>query len=149
MKAKPAILKHLARAAWEGGKSTARCAALVAVPVGTVKAWRARGKWKREGLQVKGEELEVHGSKDEPTFSAGETRHDEPPKHRGLNWTHMPGRPGSKMLTFAMFSKGLWPPRQWRVPKDLEGGALLMLLQERACLGQSRKAAKKTGRGKL
>lgn len=59
--------------------------------------------------------------------------------HRGLKWQHMPGRgKGNKKLTFALFKRGEWPPKGWHVPAKLEGGDLMMLLHERACMNERR-----------
>lgn len=132
MKAKPDIMKRLARDVWATGQSISATARICDLPVGTVKAWRHRGKWVRRGAAVHATPASVGKKTGDATT------------HRGLNWTHMPGRPGGKQATFALFRRNLWPPRQWHVPKELEGGELLMLLQERACLGQA--AKKKTWR---
>ena len=122
-------MQQLALNVWRTGASIAAVARICALPVGTVKAWRSRGKWERvtgyHETAVCVEELGAHAT-----------------TYRGLSWQHMPGRPGSKKLTFAAFKRGLWPPREWRVPKELTGGELLMFLQERACMGQERKGGR-------
>lgn len=55
--------------------------------------------------------------------------------HRGLRACHMPGRKDSKQMTFAMFKRGMWPPKVWKVPGHLVGGELLMMLEERCAVG--------------
>ena len=125
MKSKPGILKKLARDVWATGKSISATARICDLPVGTVKTWRSRGQWRRHATTASADEK-----------GANETT------HRGLSWRHMPGRPGSKKLTFAAFRRGMWPPREWRVPAHLTGGELLMVLQERACMNE-RKGGRK------
>lgn len=130
MKAYPAIIQKMVFNVWVTGQSLTAVARICDVPVGTVKAWRSRGGWKR----AENPRSVVH-----ETTASAEKRGTDATLHRGLRWQHMPGRPGGKMATFALFRRGLWPPRQWRVPKELEGGALLLVLHERACAGQERK----------
>lgn len=72
---------------------------------------------------------------------------DDHETHRGLRACHMPGRKGSKQMTFALFKRGIWPPAAWKVPSGLVGGELLMMLQERACLGLEGKGRKGRGVG--
>lgn len=62
--------------------------------------------------------------------------------HRGLMWQHMPSsRDANKRLVFALFKRGQWPPAAWRVPAHLQGGDLMMLLHERACMNERKPKA--------
>lgn len=117
-------LKKAVLAAKAAGASFEQVAADYALPVGTVKTWWSR---RRKAL-------------DETPGSVGGKRAHE--THRGLQSCHMPGRKDSKQLTFSMFRRGLWPPKEWKVPAGLVGGDLLMMLQERSCLGLAGKGRK-------
>jgi len=133
MKAKPTILKKLARDVWRTGQSISATARICSLPVGTVKAWRSRERWDR---------------RDATPGGAGETPAHATPTHRGLSWQHLPGRAGGKKATFALFKRGMWPPPAWRVPRELTGGPLMMLLHERACAGQGVKRSRSQGGGR-
>lgn len=53
--------------------------------------------------------------------------------HRGLVMTDLPGRlrRAERMLRWAMFKAGSWPPKSWRIPAALQGIGLQQLLEER------------------
>jgi hypothetical protein len=125
MKAKPKTIRALVLAAKAEGKSFEVVAAEFDVPLGTVKTWWAR--YRHE------------------TFAAVEKKGGDE-TYRGLKACHMPGsRKGSKAMTFALFKRNLWPPAVWKVPPGLVGGELLMMLQERSCMGLAAKGRKTGG----
>ena len=126
MRAKPDIFPRFAREAFEAGRSMRWIARALALPLGTVKTWRSRGGWKRAAHET--------------PVAVGKP--DDHETHRGLKACHMPGRKDSKQLTFSMFRRGMWPPKEWKVPAGLVGGELLMMLQERSCLGLAGKGKK-------
>lgn len=60
---------------------------------------------------------------------------------RGLTWRDLPGACGMAMrLNLALMKRGKYPPDTWRVPTDLEGPALALMLEERAKACSQRKA---------
>lgn len=129
MRARPLILKKLALDVWRTGKSITATARICAVPVGTVKTWRSRGKWKRHEPRHETPAPVVKRAGHETT-------------HRGLSWQHMPSnRDANKKMVFAMFRLKQWPPRKWQVPGHLEGGELMMMLHERACMNERKPKA--------
>jgi hypothetical protein len=145
MRAKAPVLKTFAREAFERGVPLREIARVADLPLGTVKVWRSRGKWVRrvkvkpgtENWELKTENCELVGKgaagRDETSGTVEKKGGDE--THRGLRACHMPGRRASKQLTFSMFKRGMWPPAVWKVPPGIVGGELLMLLQERSCMG--------------
>jgi hypothetical protein len=54
--------------------------------------------------------------------------------HRGLTVADMPGKAGERQMRFALFKRGQWPPRQWRVPVALAGVGLLQMIEERCAM---------------
>ena len=160
MRAKAPALKTFAREAFERGVSLREIARVGDLPLGTVKAWRSRGKWQRSQNQSRFKTGAL-STEDETLGYVGERRgHETRQKletlnlefgtgadvHRGLRACHMPGRKGSKQMTFSLFKRNLWPPAVWKVPPGLVGGELLMLLQERSCMGLVGKAARRKGK---
>jgi hypothetical protein len=138
MRAHSAIVRQWAREAWQGGSSFVKVARACKVPVGTVKAWASRGRWKRERtVNSEPRTLNLERGRDATGGCAGKTAADAT-THRGLRWQHMPGRGQGKKLTFALFRAGEWPPIGWHVPAKIEGGDLMMLLHERACMNERR-----------
>lgn len=160
MKAKPRAIRDLVLAAKAAGKSFEVVAAEFDVPLGTVKTWwsRYRGKLTVVGGRlpllavVSGNhgqpspttanhgQLRARGDGDETPATVGKKGGDE--TYRGLQACHMPGRRGNKQMTFSLFKRGMWPPKTWKVPAGLVGGELLMLLQERSCMGLEGKKRK-------
>ena len=133
MRAKAPALKTFAREAFERGVSLREIARVGDLPLGTVKAWRSRGKWQRSQNQSR-LKTGAPSTEDETLGTLGKGGVDET-SHRGLRACHMPGRKSSKQMTFSLFKRNLWPPAVWKVPPGLVGGELLMLLQERSCMG--------------
>lgn len=129
MTARHRIIKAAARRLWEGGQSLRAVARICSLPVGTVKTWRHRGKWTRHktGLET-------------PATVGKRAGHET--RHRGLSWRHMPSnRDANKRMVFALFRHNQWPPRKWQVPAHLEGGDLMMMLHERACMNERKPKA--------
>lgn len=129
MKAKPKAIRELVIQAKAGGLSFEAVAEQFHLPLGTVKTWWSRH---RHATAMK------PGMK--PGAAQGKAAEMKPAMkpetvHRGLMACHMPGRRVSKQATFALFKRGMWPPKAWKVPAHLEGGELLMMLQERASAG--------------
>lgn len=53
-------------------------------------------------------------------------------KHRGISVNDLPHpRGNTRRVVWAMFRRGLWPPRQWRIPPTLEGPELAQALKEK------------------
>ena len=141
MKAKPKAIRELVLAAKAAGRSFEAVAAEFEVPLGTVKTWWSRyrkawGKKQRESQSQNQSRLKTGApsTEDETLGTLGKGGVDET-SHRGLRACHMPGRKSSKQMTFSLFKRNLWPPAVWKVPPGLVGGELLMLLQERSCMG--------------
>lgn len=61
-------------------------------------------------------------------------------RHRGLTADDLPMKqPWKRRYAFALFKRAMWPPKSWKVPADLEGSALKMMLEERCATCNVRK----------
>lgn len=136
MKAHAHVLVVGARERWQRGTSYRRVALLCGVSVSTVKSWKKREGWKRDatGQALDGEGgMQPGGSEGMPNAECrmsndggGEV------SYRGITVREMPHRRATeRRWAFAQFKRGLWPPRFWKVSKELVGRDLAVLLEER------------------
>lgn len=127
----PALRNGLLRMRRENA-SFATISKAFGVPVGTVKSVCSK-----EGVRKR---MEPHAAKGkgrgmEPwrNVECGMRNVECRTLHRGLRVEDMPGRTGwERRMTWSLFRRGEWPPKEWRIPAELEGAALAEALGERA-----------------
>jgi hypothetical protein len=132
MKARAAIWKTLVDECLDKGMSLRATAAFLALPVGTVKTWRHRQRKQADkSVRVSMKPaMKPAPAKERATAMKPGMK---PGVHRGLTVEMMPGRTGwERRMTWSLFRRGEWPPKEWRIPADLEGPALASALGERA-----------------
>lgn len=134
MKPLSAALKKGIVAMKAGGASYRAVSRSWQVPLGTVKSLCAKAKLKTamEPPSKKGKAVAMEPQAEGPSSV-----------HRGLRSEDMPGRTQwERRMTFAVFRRGEWPPRHWKIPATLEGIDLREMLVERAAMYRGKGAGK-------
>lgn len=132
MKRRSDIWRKLTEEHLGKGMSYREVAEALGLPVGTVKTWVRRRRQGDMKPGMKPAAAQGKGVDMKPGMKPGLV-------HRGLTVEMMPGRTGwERRMTWSLFKRGEWPPKEWRIPAGLEGEALVRVLGERASKSRSR-----------